>query len=279
MIFKIRVYYSLFGRNPNGAFSNEFMFKSSLSKSDPKMRTLGLNLMSALATIQVNEAQCLRAVIAEVRRHGSAPVPRGEHYTIPGNVSGSRATTSDPTVGLKEAVAIFAKTTGPGFAGSQRVRGCFYDGELGAGGDGTITLNPDVSRAPFTAFALALPGIFTAQSCTYCLPAIKTADFDAGARPVIAVSYQGVGLLQLSNSRRSISQEQIDVAKREISALERAYQKAARDANGTIQAVGGAILNGLLSVLQGIINKYTLSVILRLALPAGVRLLVNALPA
>jgi predicted RecA/RadA family phage recombinase len=279
MILKARIYSSMFGRNVNNTFSNEFQFRSNMPIGDDQYRLLGIQLQDAIATIQINQVQGMRCVISEIRGKNATPVPRGKHMTIYHAVVGNRAPGADPSVGLKEAVLVFGKTPKIGFAGRQMIRGGFYDGELGATGDGTLALNAGVNQQPFRDFAAALPGIFTAHNSIYVLPAVKTEDFETGARPVLSVNFQGVGLLQLTNSRATLSQAEKELLKREIKALERDYQRAARDDNGVIGQIATAVFNGLLQTLQTIILRYGFAQVIKLALPTGVKLLVRALPA
>lgn len=284
MILNCTVFSTFGGRDSVDPFSNVFLIRTSLALTDPKFETCGLQLATLMGTIMVDRARILRVVFSQTNGKNTTKTNNGTFVPVPVDVVGQRQLAIDEDPATINVCALFNKSAPPGNFGRQLIRGVYGEDDVESSTQLYVTTSEGFSVAPLTAFAAALPGIFTTNNMELVLPAPSGSDFVTGARPVTKVTYGGPTLKQRRNSRRSIKGETKDLAKRELAAVNHEYQQALKDARDRgLAAVAETIITHLVQQVVKIAIKYGISYITGRAAPKAlgpiIDLALKALPA
>lgn len=276
--FKVRMFFSYFGRNPNSLFSNDFLVQGDFPFRDVHFATLQNEIALALQPILHKECYIVRSTVAETRPAKFGPLPRGKNMDADHNLIGTRGPALPIKLGFENHVAYFKKSAGGGSKGSQKVRGCFIAGDVVPGPNGLAVLKDGFDKVPFNNFANNLPGIIKGAGFDLILNAAPGEDYIQNARKDIIVTFQGAGSHKITSRRDSIEKDRKELAQREINEAVETINKARDNGDGGLLDIAGDILVYITTLVGAIVQRYGKQVVLRLLLPPYLRPIINALP-
>jgi hypothetical protein len=269
-IFTATLFATMGGRNAVDQFTNKIDFRSAEAPGAVNHRAIAGRLAEAFAAIMVARARIMRVTITPRAADGSTANLRGQHVTVNVDEVGLRVLAPNVDPAILNYVAIFTKNGALGYAGKLFVRGTFSEDEVKSSSDLNPTTVPGFDATVFTGFANNLPSIFADNGAELILPAPADGNFVDDARAVVDVVYQGVGLKQRRNNRKSLSQAQREVAEREVNAIAAQYEEELRRA-GSAPQVPQAVVNFIVGLLVAVIQKYGAVVISKLPIPFYLR--------
>ena len=266
-IYRATAFATFGGRDVNDYFTNEFLVRSDLPLSDDAWETDAEALATQLGTIMVDRARITRIVFSPKPPKGQRKEKLGDHMPFGVDVVGQREVPQGSDPAILSMTATFAKNGGPGYAGRLKVRGCYIKTDITSGSDLHPATIQAFDRAPFDAFAAALPGIFAETGAELVLMPEPGLTGEGDYRVVRSLKYQGPSQKQRRNSRDTLKAAQRKVIKRELADAAKKYSDALKDARTGGFALPQGIIDEIIQIIVGMIVKYGYTVLLRAKIP------------
>jgi hypothetical protein len=250
--------YSLDGRIASEKFTTRMLFHTTAAPSDEAIYKLGDDFVNLVKPLLASRVEIYATTISPIAAPGEAKRTRNDHITRYFDQPGTYALAAGKDPALLEVCAQFFKYSTRGTAGEILIRGVLSEDDLQSDkAAGPENVN-DAANARFEAFGAPTLALFRALGGKgLVMPGPKFTDkgvpiplaaYDASARQVMKVEFDGFTQRQVKKSTESIEGKTIDLMHAMVNKLRRQYNLALKDADfvaGAIAAENQKDLNDL----------------------------------
>jgi hypothetical protein len=271
MLFTLSLAYYLEGRKATQKFTSKALIRSQVAPGAEQILDWAPSYVNLFKPVFNTSMELYSLTVSPIAVPGTRKRTRNDHVIYYAETNGTHELPAGVDPALLTVTAQFVKLATQGTAGMLFLRGVINEDELksDAGGE-PLNQNADIDAAPnarFRTFAAALPGVIaTLGQGMLIMPGPRltatggvpsTAVYEASARDVGKVLFDGFTEVQLRKKPKSIESKVRGVLKTMINHLRTAYLDALQLANGVENAIPAATRATLLELGHVIFLKFT----------------------